>query len=74
MTSQDYVIIAAILKDIAQGYEDSAATDDFDEDVSINVMPRLAKDFARELAKTNPRFNKDKFLAACKPVMQPYKR
>lgn len=34
-------------------------------DLSQDQRAQLARAFARELASTNPRFDKDRFLAAC---------
>lgn len=64
MTKQDYVIIASILRDIAEGYDKYGDSDDFARDVADNTMPEIAADFARELSRLNPRFNKELFMKA----------
>jgi hypothetical protein len=53
MTKKDFQLIADVLK----AHQDGGAAD--------HVVRGLAMSFAIELAKTNPRFNKKRFINAC---------
>jgi len=53
MTRKDYRLIAEILKDSLDNIVDDMAHE------------ALSDVFAEELASTNPRFNREKFLRAC---------
>lgn len=53
MTRKDFQLIADVLK----GHQDGGAHD--------VVIRGLALSFAIELAKTNPRFDKQRFVKAC---------
>jgi hypothetical protein len=55
MTKKDFQLIANVLK--AHG----------DSPMTRLVIKDLAATFASELAKTNPRFNKARFVSACLP-------
>jgi hypothetical protein len=57
MTRKDYVRIAAILSD--------ARTINL---FSAETVDRLVEHFARMLAADNPRFDPDRFAAACQEV------
>lgn len=60
MTKKDYELIARV---IARNI--SVANDrDQNQDVVFGLC-HLATDLSRELAQTNPRFNRIKFLKAC---------
>jgi len=50
MTRKDFSLLAEVIANLS-----------FDEDVRAGI----AEDFANALAQTNPRFNKDRFIAAC---------
>ena len=52
MTRKDFQLIAEVLRD------STAIGSDFEH-------AALCRDFARALATTNPRFDKEKFLRAC---------
>jgi hypothetical protein len=56
MTSRDFRAIAGI---IAEARKDGADTDS-----RGYVLTSLAQDFARYLATTNPRFDRERFMAA----------
>lgn len=51
-----FAVIAAILRSLPSDGVDDATFD----------WPTLVNHFTRELAKTNPRFNAARFIAACK--------
>ena len=53
MTRKDYKLIAEILRDSLDAIIDDLA------------LEALASNFADELAKDNPRFNRERFLKAC---------
>jgi hypothetical protein len=53
MTRKDYRLIASILKNSLDNIVDDMAHE------------ALSDVFAEELANTNPRFNREKFLRAC---------
>lgn len=55
MTRKDYCLIADVLADYTQAYNDGE-----------DIEPRnVAHMFAAALADTNPRFDRARFLAAC---------
>ena len=53
MTKKDFQLIASVIK----AHQDGGDND--------HVVRGLAMSFAIELAKTNPRFNKRRFVEAC---------
>jgi len=55
MTKKDFQLIADVLK--------ASST----SPMNRCVIKELAATFASELAKTNPRFNKARFVSACLP-------
>jgi hypothetical protein len=57
MTKKDYELIASVF---AETYFDP-----MDFSAYSIVVPPLVEEFAKRLAKDNPRFNKEKFVAAC---------
>lgn len=57
MTRRDFELIAHVL---AFDLEHHCSTVE-----SVDQLDRLARIFATELATTNPRFDRDRFLAAC---------
>lgn len=58
MTKKDFEVIAEVLKslDLGQLYK---------ADLPI-LKPQIAEQFADRLALLNPRFNRERFLEACK--------
>lgn len=62
MTRKDYVKIAAVFKDYYLTI--SAGTGDYN-DLSKIVFKELAENMATMLKTDNPRFDRDRFLAAC---------
>lgn len=57
MTKKDFELIAATIKDgIGINRANSAA---------LATQQRIAERFATELAATNPRFDRERFLKAC---------
>ena len=56
MTRKDFQLIADVLK----GHSDSP--------MNRCVIEQLALAFATQLAKTNPNFNKQRFINACMPA------
>lgn len=63
MTRKDYEIIAGAIKRNTQDHEglDNEGYDDF----TYLDFHRFVDDLAEELAKDNPRFNKENFIQAC---------
>ena len=59
MTRKDYVKIADVLASHMQ------ISDHFHSETYAEVVEFIAKDLAHMLKYYNPRFNRDKFLAAC---------
>lgn len=59
MTKKDYILIAGIIKKEAEAWQANS--------LQARAIDRLASAFAEELAKHNPRFNHQKFIAACMP-------
>ncbi|MAH51961.1 hypothetical protein CMI37_39450 [Candidatus Pacearchaeota archaeon] len=57
MTRKDFQLIADVLSAVLKAKENNPA--------NRVVVEELAAAFASELAKTNPRFNKARFLKAC---------
>jgi hypothetical protein len=57
MTRKDFQLIADVLSAVLKAKENNPA--------NRVVVEELAVAFASELAKTNPRFNKERFLNAC---------
>lgn len=60
MTRQDYELIARVLRDTY-----STAHEDCDEAIVQTDRAALAGAFADELAGTNERFDRERFLKAC---------
>lgn len=56
MTKQDFELIASVLRERFQNTPSYTAQ---------HVISCVARDFARELATTNPRFDRGRFIAAC---------
>jgi hypothetical protein len=62
MTRKDYVMIAAIIKDAnytAKKFKDTAGA---------VMLYHVASELSDELAKDNPRFDRDRFLIACEVI------
>ena len=57
MTRKDFQLIADVLSAVLKAKENNPA--------NRVVVEEIAVTFASELAKTNPRFNKELFLKAC---------
>lgn len=61
MTKKDFELIAKTI-----GAVDPATFSQYD-DVAEKLRANLAEHFADALEKTNPAFDRKRFLAACKP-------
>ena len=59
MTRKDYELIAEVIADLYEQMNCSALEDT----VSLHLV---ASELAYSLAKTNPRFNRETFMKACK--------
>ena len=70
MTRKDYEMIASVLSKHIDYYESEAASANtaghgLSCASSANALKDLATTFSYELQKTNPRFDKERFLSAC---------
>ena len=65
MTRKDYELIAEAIKDVGLWYHVSGGDRQHGADV---VLFSLAMELARELAADNPRFDQERFMAACEVV------
>ena len=59
MTRKDYVMIAGIIKDA------NYTASKFNDTRGAEMLTHIAIELSDELAKDNPRFNRDRFLDAC---------
>jgi hypothetical protein len=70
MTRKDYQLIASVLSKHISHWE-SASETLIEEGAKVqayggaNALKDLATTFSYELQKTNPRFDKERFLSAC---------
>ena len=55
MTKKDFELIAAVLAAVSNTAHSNAA----------NALRDVADEFARVLGRTNPRFDRERFLKAC---------
>jgi hypothetical protein len=69
MTKKDYELIAEAIKDVGLFYGDveldphGGPIEEYH--APETVLRSVAMELARELAATNPRFDKQRFMAAC---------
>lgn len=61
MTQKDFELIAATIAKARDMWKTPAAVDSH----PLDALSEVARDFADELAATNPRFKRDVFLRAC---------
>lgn len=66
MTRQDFEFIARVLSEAKEDEYDGTVTDARIEALERELARKsIARRFSRELARTNPRFDGHRFLAAC---------
>jgi hypothetical protein len=61
MTKKDYEKIASVIGGVAAKYDETSASPITD------VLDRIVEDLCAIFASDNPRFDRDKFIAACEP-------
>lgn len=59
MTRKDYILIASTIAEVRAKYARGHAANEFLDTVAIELADKLARD--------NPRFDRTRFLKACKP-------
>ncbi len=64
MTRKDYQLIADMINKHIAYWEEVANTEELDSRASVNALRDLSLSFAGELADTNPRFDRKRFLKA----------
>ena len=62
MKKKDYELIAEAIKDVGRFYHVGR---DFPHLGAESVLRSVAMELARELAADNPRFDQERFMAAC---------